>query len=242
VFTHSFDNVTPPARYDGVAWTRVLVEEAAVEAGPFTQIAAHAIAADATPSTPDPIDVTVATATLERGWFRFRFDTGAGTSASPYTAAVFSPAAGNAAAFATREQVTARLRRESLDDVDAALCDYLLAEATGLIADAAGKDDAWAAALDPVPRVLRIVCVEAVVRVMLNPLALSTERERLGEHEYQVSHRNPNTAIGATGTGELALSDREVLLVRRAVHGRLSGSARVRSVADDVLPGVTGAA
>ena len=90
-YTHSFLDVTPPARYDAIAWTRALVEESTVEGGTFTQIAALTIAVDPTPASPNPMDLTVTTATLERGWFRFRFDAGAGTPASPYTNAVYSP-------------------------------------------------------------------------------------------------------------------------------------------------------
>lgn len=91
-YIHSFQDVTPPARYDGLPWVNARVEEAAAEAGPFTQIASLALPVDADPSTPNPVDLTVTTATLERGWYRWRFDDAAGRL-SPYTAPVFSPAA-----------------------------------------------------------------------------------------------------------------------------------------------------
>jgi hypothetical protein len=89
MFTHSFRDTYPPARFDNVAWTRVLVEQSADAAG-WTQIDDQAIPVDATPDSPNPVDITVSTATLERAWFRFRFRDAAG-SLSTYTAAVLSP-------------------------------------------------------------------------------------------------------------------------------------------------------
>lgn len=90
MFTHSFAGVTPSARFDGLPWTAVLVEEASVPAGPFTQIASVAIPADSTPAVPDPVNITVTTATLAAGYFRFRF-TDAASNLSPYTAVIASP-------------------------------------------------------------------------------------------------------------------------------------------------------
>jgi hypothetical protein len=89
MFTHSFRDTYPPARFDNVPWTRVLVEQSADGATAWTQIDDQAIAVDATPDSPNPIDLTV-TGTLERAWFRFRFRDAAGTL-SAYTAAVLSP-------------------------------------------------------------------------------------------------------------------------------------------------------
>jgi len=75
MFTHSFENTTPPARFDDVPWTRVLVEQATPETPTtWTQIDDQAIAVDPTPATPNPVAITVTTATLERAFFRFRFD------------------------------------------------------------------------------------------------------------------------------------------------------------------------
>jgi hypothetical protein len=118
VFVHNFDDVTPPARYGGVAWTGLRVEESLAAGGPFTEIDVQTIAADPTPETPNAIDVEVTTATLERGWFRFRFDTGAGTPTSPYTAAVFSPAAVPATGRLTLAELKERIDKELTDDDD----------------------------------------------------------------------------------------------------------------------------
>jgi len=89
-FTHSFTAVTPPPRFDNVAWVSVQIEQGAASTGPWTQVASTAIPVDATPSTPDPVDLTVTTATLEQGFFRFRFTDGVGNT-SPWTRAVLSP-------------------------------------------------------------------------------------------------------------------------------------------------------
>jgi len=89
--THSFTAVTPPARFDGVPWTTVSVEESALAAGPFTLVATLAVEVDATPDTPNPVNITVTTATLASGFFRFRFADIVGNT-SPYSSPVASPA------------------------------------------------------------------------------------------------------------------------------------------------------
>lgn len=89
--THSFEYTTPPARFDAIPWTRVLVEQAAPETpSVWTEIDDQAIAVDLTPATPNPISLTVTTATLERAFFRFRFDT-TPSNPSTYSPAVLSP-------------------------------------------------------------------------------------------------------------------------------------------------------
>lgn len=221
-FVHSFDDVTPPARFDSVPWTRVRVEESATESGTFTEIAALAVANDPTPETPNPIDVTVATATLERAWFRFRFDTGASSATSPYTAPVFSPSSEDVATFASTSDITTRLDR-TLTAGQQAQVALLLAAATTVISDAADKSDSWAATLNPVPQILRFVCIELVCRAMDNPEGLEAFSEQLGAHRTSKSYRK-----AAQGAGIL-LTKTEELLVRRAVHGTTTGSAAVQS-------------
>jgi hypothetical protein len=132
------------------------------------------------------------------------------------------------AAFADVDHVADRLGYE-LTDQQRTAAEFLLPAATGLIVLAAGKDDAWAAALDPVPIVLRTVCVEAVVRVISNPEALASYTEEEG------GHRSTRTY---DGSGALELTDGESALVRQVITGRAnryrSGSARVASMADTV--------
>ncbi len=121
---HTFDNTIPPGRR-GVAgaspapWTRVLIEQAPPEApNTFTQVADQAIAVDATPETPNPIDISV-TSALERAWFRFRFQDAALVFSS-YTTAVLSPNPNPL----TLEGLKRRLDRE-LDTDDDKLQEYL---------------------------------------------------------------------------------------------------------------------
>lgn len=106
-FTHSFTDVTPFARYDGLPWTRIRVEESATGTGAWSQIADMAIAVDPTPDTPNPVDVTVTTSTLETGYFRFRFSDAASTL-SPYTEAVYSPSLSSGAPYFTVAEFRAR--------------------------------------------------------------------------------------------------------------------------------------
>lgn len=116
-----------------------------------------------------------------------------------------------------------------------ALATFLLDASTAVIALTAGKDDAWAAALDPVPQILRIVCVEQVNRVMSNPAALASSSETLGAYQRSQSFRN-------LAAGELLPTSSEELLIRRAVHGRVTGSACIGSgaVRDYVLAAFEG--
>jgi hypothetical protein len=94
-FVTNFAGVTPPARYDGVAWTVILVEEAATEAlaeaGTFTLIATVSIASlpggvDEEPGNPAARDITVSNCTAAEGFYRFVFeDEGSNTSAPTAT-------------------------------------------------------------------------------------------------------------------------------------------------------------
>jgi hypothetical protein len=131
-------------------------------------------------------------------------------------------------AFATPEDVAAR-RVATFTDEDTATAAFLVNAATAVIVDAAGKTDDWALALDPVPRILKYLCVEVAARAMANPDSVRSVSEQLGAYQESVSFRD--AAVG----GGLLLTSVEELLVRRAVYGRTSGSVRVASVVDDLL-------
>lgn len=90
-FTHSFQGTTPPARFDGVPWTRVRAEQSADGDAGWVEVDDQAIAVDASPATPDPVAITITTATLERAFFRFRFDV-TPSNPSTYSPPVLSPA------------------------------------------------------------------------------------------------------------------------------------------------------
>lgn len=89
-FTHSFRETTPPPRSDGIPWTHVRVEESS-DGQEWTEVADLDIAIDATPDEPNPVAITVTTATIELGWFRFRFDVDP-SNPSTYSVPVLSPA------------------------------------------------------------------------------------------------------------------------------------------------------
>lgn len=131
-------------------------------------------------------------------------------------------------AFATPEDVATRLGRE-LGEIAAGTAEQLLDAATAVIANAADKSDAWAEALDPVPGILRFMCVELVVRAMANPESLARLQEQLG------AYSSTRAFASASAGGGLMLSDVETMLVRRTIFGTLSGSARVESIVDDLL-------
>jgi hypothetical protein len=131
-------------------------------------------------------------------------------------------------AFATAADIAAR-RGVALTDTQEEMAELLVIAATAVITDAAGKTDAWAAALDPVPGMLRFLCIEVAARAMANPDGLRSLGEQLGAYQSSMSYRD--VAAG----GGLMLTTVEQLLVSRVVHGRTSGSARARSVVNDLL-------
>lgn len=83
MFTHSVADILPPARFDGLPWTHVLVEEATMIDGPWTLIDEQTIPIDSTPATPNELDVTTTHATVQAGLLRFAFH-GADGTPSPY--------------------------------------------------------------------------------------------------------------------------------------------------------------
>jgi hypothetical protein len=128
--------------------------------------------------------------------------------------------------FATFEDVAIRLGRP-LTAAEEAMAGSVIELVTGLIADAVGKDAAWAVALDPVPPTLRAVCVEKTLAVGSNPNRLAAFSEQLGAH--QVSKTFPRSDVG------VFLTDEEERRVRAAVYGgRDSGSVVIGSILDDL--------
>lgn len=115
-YIHSFTQVTPPARYDGVAWTAALAQEAASSEGPYTLRQTVTLPVDATPSTPNPVDITVTAATLPDGWFRFVFRDAGGNQSGP-TLPVRSPGDNATLGFAvpSGEAVAALLHARTMD-------------------------------------------------------------------------------------------------------------------------------
>lgn len=105
--THSFEAVTPFARYDNTPWTIVEIDQAAADTGPWTLIDTQTIPADPTPETPNPVNLTTSNATSDSAWFRFRFDTSP-SAPSPYTPAILSPGISTGAPFFTISELRAQ--------------------------------------------------------------------------------------------------------------------------------------
>lgn len=230
-YTHSFTGITPPPRYDLIPWTLVLVEEAATPDGAFTQRASIAIAEDATPATPNPVDITVTTATLPEGYFRFRFDV-AVSNPSPYTDAILSPAATGATystptAVRTELGVTvsvlsdvaaAKLIADAEDVVDGMLGAWLPDETTGRkIVRGDVEEWQW--------RALDRATAKMAALVYGNPGLLSTvQYDRIKGPDFERSGR-VGTAVGSS---VVALLDQSGLrrLTGRAVACRGYGYLR----------------
>lgn len=131
--------------------------------------------------------------------------------------------------LATLTELAVRLGRidaDALSTQQQAQGTQLLGTATDLILEAVNRDTDWLDDLDPVPRVLRAVCIEVAARVMTNPAGVRTEGETLGQHQHSVSY--------AEGAGLLYLTDRELRLCRRVALGAGSGSAVLESLATTI--------
>lgn len=131
-------------------------------------------------------------------------------------------------ALATSADVAARMGITFTDE-QSDQCDLLLVSATALVADAVGQDDDWAAALSPVPAVVKAITIECVRRAMVNPGGLTQQSRQLGAFQQSESYRRDS--------GELMLTNVEARALRRAVHGASAstGSPRVGSIIDQEL-------
>ena len=115
-------------------------------------------------------------------------------------------------AFATTDNVEARLGR-SLTDAEKGSAEFLIDAAASLVANAVGRDESWAEALDPVPKVLRLIVVESTCRALNNPAGLDSLQEALGDHSHTKTFRRGADAAGAL------LTKQERELARRTVLG-----------------------
>jgi hypothetical protein len=126
--------------------------------------------------------------------------------------------------FATVAEVATRLGRDLTSDEQGSVA-LLIQLATATIANAADKTEEWAAELDPIPLILKGFCIELVCRTFANPMGLFSESKTLGSFQHSQSFNKDVSSA-------MALSDVEVLVIRRAVRGTNAGSARAESTAD----------
>lgn len=125
-------------------------------------------------------------------------------------------------AFATSTDVARRLGRD-LTSSEEDQVELLLDLATAAIANAADLTDAEAST--PVPTVIRGFCIELTCRALANPSGLFSKSETIGSYSYT---QNFNRDVSSA----MALSDVEVLVIRRTLLGSNAGSARAENVLD----------
>lgn len=133
--------------------------------------------------------------------------------------------------FASLNDLAILLGNESEDDLTAARTaqgTLLLELATGIVVGALGKDDEWAAALDPVPDALRTVTLALVLPVMQNPTGARSESETLGQYSHTTSYTD-----GAHGLGTLTAE--WLTMCKRALGIRTSGTFMPATTVDLVL-------
>lgn len=136
-FIHTLTGAVPPARFDGVPWASVRVEEAPATDGPWTEVETAALALDADPRIPQTRDLTFS-ATLAAGFYRLTWIDGT-AGESPPTAPIFDDGAVRTPAqFATPDELAARLNI-TLKPEEVTRANVLLRLASGLIQDAAGQ-------------------------------------------------------------------------------------------------------
>jgi hypothetical protein len=80
-YTRTFEDFTPPRRYDGSAFTSALIRESATQTGTYTTIDTIALSpVDSDPSAPASRNFTTTDATLADGWYIIRWvDAGGST-------------------------------------------------------------------------------------------------------------------------------------------------------------------
>lgn len=128
-------------------------------------------------------------------------------------------------ALASTDDVAARLGVSALSAEQAGAATLLLDLATAVVVEAVDKDADWAAALSPVPDVLRGLTVELVCRAMASPQGLTSASVTLGEATRTETYRRDPSS-------PLVLTTQEQLLARGAVYGTTSGSSTPRALPD----------
>lgn len=129
-------------------------------------------------------------------------------------------------AFATTDDIELRLGREITAE-EAAMAEQVIEAVTAQIVDAVDRDADWAENLDPVPGLLKTLCIEKVIVVGTNPSGLASETESLGAHSY-------GRTFPRVSDNGLFLTADEQRLVRMAVYGANAATARQESLVDEL--------
>lgn len=131
-------------------------------------------------------------------------------------------------AFATVTDVETRQGR-TFTTTEEDQATLLIELATAAIADAALKDDDWAAALTPVPDIIKGLTIELVGRAMANYEGLTSSSEQIGSYQYMKSYNKDNPAF--------TLTNIERRIVRRTI-GNLNYDVRTPTYTEDYLEGL----
>jgi hypothetical protein len=219
----SLTDYRPAPRYDGKPWIGVLVEGSAASNGPWTQLANVSFQdPDSDPANPAERSFTIVVDDPAIQWLHVIFidDAGQQDITDPLSTV---PVAGE---LATASEVGVMLGRD-LSEAEIGQADMMIGIATANILAAVDKDGDWLPTAAQ-QTFLNGLCVQLTCRAMANPQGLASQSESLGAHSATTAYSRdiPGSGLGLTSPEELA--------ARRVVWGTNSGSAKARSVADDV--------
>ena len=128
-------------------------------------------------------------------------------------------------AFATTEDVANRLGADLTDSQTTQATSVL--ELVALeIADSCGKPESWISTVGTVPPALKVISVEATIRVLHNPTGARSRQEQLGQFGHSESFKDSD--------GGALITEAEARRARHAVFGRSAGSVRVDSIVTDL--------
>lgn len=178
-----------------------------------------------------PAGSGIYTATIEApdtaGSYVIAWDTGGATpiwAAEDLVVTYTRPPTAAGQPFATYEDVETRLGR-TLTDAQRDTATDVIAIVQAQIIDEVDRDAAWADALDPVPVVLKALCVSKAVNAISRPEP-SIAAESLGEHSVTYARET---------SADIFLSEPEKRLARMAVYGTLTASSTPRALHDRVI-------
>jgi hypothetical protein len=222
----SLTDYRPMPRYDDKSWSGAKIEGSAVADGPWSTIATVPFdEPDPNPAEPIERNFTISVEDPSVAWLRVVFidEQGEQDVANPVSLVAVTTE------LATIRDIGMRLGR-FLSDSEEVQVNSLIVTATNTIYAAVDKSSTWEMPNDPpdVRDFLSGLCVELVVRAMVNPHALASVSESLGEHSVTQAFSRDIPGSG------MMLTQAEELAARRVVYGNNSGSAKTRSVADEV--------
>lgn len=140
------------------------------------------------------------------------------------------PAPATTVMFATIDELARRLGMVDAGELSAgqvAQGTMLLRLMTSVIAQEVGRTEAWVATVNPIPAILRAVCLEAVARVMQNPSGARSESETLGQWSHSTNYTDK-----AHG---LLLTAAESRLVCQEVWGTASATTHPATTLDELI-------